>query len=106
MGLLRIFAVFDTKALVIHQNSADPYALPPFYSGESPQTQFMGLQRNPAGTAGKNPWATIDPASFGLKIGLFRTANSAQLAFQDVWANDGVNFLTTAQLLYDSAAIA
>jgi hypothetical protein len=105
MGQLRWFAVFDTKGLVRHENSQDPYSLPDFYSGESPYAQFMGLQVNSAGAAGRDPWGKIDPSSFGLRVGLYRTATSAQLAFQDIWANDLTNFIKTAQLVYDSVAV-
>jgi len=47
----------------------------------------------------------VDPAAFGLKIGLFRDQTSVLLAFQDTWASDPANFLKTAQLVYNSGAI-
>jgi len=105
MGLLRLFAVFDTKGLVIHENSQDLYALPPFYSGESPLTQFLGLQRNSQGTAGRDPWAEVDPASYGLKVGLFWNQDSSLLAFQDTWPQDAGAFSRTAKLVYDSVKV-
>jgi hypothetical protein len=105
MGLLRLFAVFDTKGLVIHENAQDLYTLPPFYSGESPLTQFLGLQRNSAGTAGRDPWAQVDPGSYGLKVGLFWNSDNSLLAFQDTWPADAGAYSRTARLIYDSAKV-
>src|SRR4051812_3192066 len=105
MGLLRLFDNFDGKGFVAHEKSKDLYQPPPFFSGENPPVQFMGLQLNSAGTAGKDPWTEVSPASYALKLGLFRVTLGTQLAFQDVWNDDAVLFVKTGTLVYDSAAV-
>jgi hypothetical protein len=106
MGLLRLFEDFDTKVFVAHEKSTDKYRLPDQFSGESPPVQFMGLQKNSSGSAGRDPWLKVDPASYALKVGVYRTSTSVLLAFQDVFDNDAVNFLKSGSLVQDSVAVA
>lgn len=104
MGQLRLYNVLDSKRLMLHATSRDEYFLPDFLKGESPTVDFTLMTRNESGES-KIPWTLIEPGSYSLKMGLFRTSSDAQLAFQDTFTDVSATSSKTGVLTYDSAAI-
>lgn len=104
MGQLRIYNVLDSKRLMSHATSRDEFFLPDFLKGESPSVDFTLMTRNESGDS-KIPWILISPGSYSLKMGLFRTSNDVELAFQDTFTDVSETASKTGVLVYDSAAV-
>jgi len=101
---LRLYNVVDSKKLVSHATSRDEFFLPDFYRGESPSVEYTLMTRNESGDS-KIPWILVAPGAYSLKVGLFRTSNDVELAFQDTFTDVSPTSSKVGTLVYDSAAV-
>lgn len=105
MGLLQLFNLADTKAMV-HGATAGSvgmeYEVPAFSQGDTPSIEYTllrsnGIRLEPTKTA---------PGSYSLSIGLYTNdATSTQLAFQSTWTDDVANSRKTGTLVFNSSNV-
>lgn len=106
MGLLKLFNVANYRSLVAG-TSGGGFTLPPFMQGDTMSVEYTLLEDTSAAGLLANPsYAKVAPSGYTLKMGLFRTSDSTQLAYQNSWTLDAGNNKYTGSLALNTAAIA
>lgn len=102
MGLLQLFNVADTKAMVrgaTAGSAESSFSIPAFIQGDTPSIEYTLLRSNGL----RQQPTKISPGTYDLAIGLYTNdATSTQLAFQSTWANDVVNNRKSGTLTFHS----